>query len=135
VSQENVNSSKLSTDTLISGKKRNRNDSPYLKQSECLYSLQGYSHYWIKDSLGDYGFREIYADTYLKQCDFTGVSWSEIHQYLGKTNYTVINDTITIYRYRLNHYSENYKDIGTGLLEVRVKKGVIILYDVWYVDG
>jgi hypothetical protein len=102
---------------------------------QCLYSLQRHSHYWIKDSLGDYGFREIYADSHLKNCDFTGKPWSEIRQYLGNPNYTIKDDTVIIYRYRLNHYSEDYKEVGTGLLEVRVKKGITILFDVWYVDG
>jgi hypothetical protein len=97
--------------------------------------MQRFSRDWIKDSLGDYGLRETYAQKHLKYCDFTGRKWSEIFPYLGKPNYVVKGNAGMIYRYRLNHYSENYKDVGTGLLEVEVKDGIIRLFDVWYVDG
>lgn len=102
--------------------------------NKCLNSLIANKHYWTRDSLGENGFREIFATTYLRNCDFTGKKWTDISTYLGKPNYTVKADTTTIYRYRLNHYSNNYKDIGSGLLDVEVKNEIIVHFYVWFVD-
>lgn len=101
----------------------------------CLSILEWYSNYWRNDSLGKNGFRELYGQFILKDCNCKGRKWNIVRKYLGSPNQSGIMEDKHIYRYRLNYFSTSW-DIGTGILEIVVdSQGIIRQFIVYEVDG
>lgn len=102
----------------------------------CLATLEYYSHYWTKDSLGKNGFRELFGQFILKDCNCKGRKWGILRKYLGRPNQSFISEDKHVYRYRLNYYSPSMKDVGTTLLDIDVdSQGIITFFGLWEVDG
>jgi hypothetical protein len=103
--------------------------------NNCIDLLTNYSHYWIQDSLGKNGFRELLAEAHLSKCNFIGFKWSEISPLLGKPNFTFTHASEFHYRYRLNNYSDDLGAPGTLNLEIFVDDNIITSFKVDHVDG
>src|ERR1700759_5227091 len=53
---------------------------------ECRKRLQQYQDYWLRDSIGEYGFRDCFSTAVMSQYSFIGVQWEALKSYLGKPN-------------------------------------------------
>lgn len=102
---------------------------------ECIELLKKYQHYWVDDSIGKNGFRELFSEMVLRNCKFSGTRWSNVSEYLGKPNFTFINNSSTHYRYRLNNFTSDLGAPGNMFLEVFVKDDIITSFKVDMVDG
>ena len=101
----------------------------------CIENLKRYSYYWINDSVGENGFRELFAEEKLGGCKFSGFQWSTMSHYLGKPNFTFSDGILIHYRYRLNNYTDDLGAPGNMFLEIFVAKGIITSFKVMRVDG
>jgi len=103
--------------------------------AECVELLHYYSDYWIADSAAKSGFRELLADKFLRGCSLENSKWDNISTYLGRANFILKGENHTLYRYRLNNYSEDLRAPGNMFLDIKVKDGVIINFAVRTMDG
>jgi hypothetical protein len=105
------------------------------RPDSCINIFRAYSNHWKKDRVGKNGFREIFGEKFLVDCNCEGRFWNDLREYLGNPNYTYLNNDSTTFRYRLNH-TKNFKDVGSYLLDIIVDNtGVIVFFSVWRVDG
>lgn len=125
----------LVTSNRIEGQLSSKNEHRKANDT-CLNILNEYSYYWKKDSLAKNGFRDLFGKTILKNCNCLDVQYKRIEKYLGDPD-TIINiGNSKIYRFRLNHLSENLQDLGTFLLDIEInEKGLVIRFKAWEVDG
>jgi hypothetical protein len=100
------------------------------KQEDCLETIKYYSEFWIRDSLGKNGFRQLYGTSILKKCNLEGKKWSEISVYFGKPNKQYTNWDRNRYLFRLDHYAEDMFIPGTLLLDVDTRKDTIRSFQV-----
>ncbi len=79
-----------------------------LTQDQIEQTIRANRHYWQRDSIGQNGFRNIFAGAVLEQCHFSGQPWDKWRAILGKPNYqTVSNDSLYIrYFYNLTCYPD-----------------------------
>jgi len=101
----------------------------------CLSNLKFYSTYWKKDSIGDNGFREIFALSKLEKCSFKNTNWEEVSKYLGTPNFTFKYENYIHYRYKLTNYESDIP--GTQFLEIFVdsKSNLITSFFIKEIDG
>lgn len=105
-------------------------------RSKCDELLEEYQDYWVKDSLGIYGFRSLFATEFLSQCYFTNDKWSRVKKYFGKPNYIYKRDDSILYRYRLSYFSEgNFDAPGNRFLDIEVSGDIILLFKAYEIDG
>lgn len=103
-----------------------------VKKEDCLETIKYYSQFWIGDSLGKNGFRQLYGTTILKKCNLVGKKWSDLAVYFGKPNSKFTNWDRTRYVFRLDHYDEDMYIPGTLLLYVDTQRDTIRSFEVRY---
>ena len=102
---------------------------------DCIELIKQNKFYWYKDSAGTFGFRHLYADKFLRDCNFKGSNWKDISAYFGKPNVSFIESTKAIYRYRLTNFSEYWGTPGNMYLEVIVEADMVTKFEIVTVDG
>lgn len=103
-------------------------------KDSCISQLEYYSSHWKGDSLGLNGFRELFSLRVLKNCNYENRLWKQVGRYLGNPNFTFKKENFTRYRFRLNHYTEDIRELGSLLLDVLVnKEGIITQFIIWEV--
>lgn len=107
-----------------------RQSKPFWSVEDCVDNLRYNSNYWKRDSLGQNGFRQLYATTVLNKCNFEGQRWRDISSLLGKANSIYNNSGRTTHLYRLEYDEKELYVPGMFVLDAQVKNDTIIMLKV-----
>lgn len=112
-------------------KREGTSDETEQKKDErgCVNILRYYSRYWIADTVGESGFRELFVQYLKVKCSVIGMQWDSLANSFGKPNREIKSDHEAIYIYKLTHFIGG-ENLYNSELYIRVdKNGIVRSFD------